>query len=426
MDHDERLDDSGARENGDSSVDYTPPSPPISSGEPLREGEAATEASGDRPARDRAPRGSRGAGWALWLLLLLLVAALVRMNLRSIVADVQYGLLAGRQQAESVQARTRLAKLEDTATAFRLVAQSVGPSVVHIDVRLKRVREDDAASLPWFRQSGQGSGVIVDEEGYILTNHHVIENAERVVVRLGDGRTFRDAGVIGVDPMTDLAVLKIDAENLVAAPWGDSETLEVGDWVLAVGNPFGLDRSVTAGIVSAKGRRNVVNDSGIVYQDFLQTDAAVNPGNSGGPLIDLKGRVVGVTTAIVGQAYQGVSFAIPSQLAHDIYVRLRSEGQVQRGWLGVALVELTHEQAEELEIPRRGVIVTDIVGGPAQEAGVERGDIVLRWNGREVDDPTDLSLQVAATEVGTEAQMEILRDGEELSVAVQVGRRPAE
>ncbi len=376
-------------------------------------------------------RQSRRGGSTSWLtkaLLVVLFVALMRMNLGGIVAEIQYGLVRGRQRAESEEARVQLTRLEDTSAAFRLVAQSVGPSVVHIDIRTQSpVDVELDAQHPWFpdgmQTTGQGSGVIFDTEGYILTNYHVIRNASRIDVRLSDGRSVYDADVVGVDPKTDLALLKIEADGLVVAPWGDSHALRVGDWALAVGNPFGLDRSVTAGIVSAKGRRNVVKNSSLVYQNFLQTDAAINPGNSGGPLINLQGEVIGITTAIVGKAYQGVSFAIPSDIAHDVYGRLKSAGKVTRGWLGVALDEITPELAEQLKAPREGVLVGDVLSGPAEQAGIKKGDIIIRFNGEPVNDVMELSLRVSRTAVDSEARVLLRRDGQEINLVVKIGQR---
>jgi serine protease Do len=220
-------------------------------------------------------------------------------------------------------------------------------------------------------------------------------------------------------------VLKVDAGGLVAAPWGDSDTLEVGDWVLAVGNPFGLDRSVTAGILSAKQRRQVVDS--LPFQDFLQTDAAVNPGNSGGPLVNLRGEVIGINTAIVGEAYQGISFAIPSVTARDVYQRLKTTGKVSRGWLGVSLQELTEERAKALKIDaRQGVIVQSVVPeSPAAEAGLQSGDCIVEWNGQQVTSPSDLSLRVARTAVHSSVLASIVRQQQKLEIEVVVGERPS-
>lgn len=411
-------------------MDGTPDSDTGSDAHP---GQAAEDAErrGDPPKRSsrrRARSETTGAGRGLriaWMAMMaVLLLALLRLNIGAIVEEICYGLERGKQRAKLEDARVQLAKLEDTSTAFRLIARSIGPCVVHIDtLRVNQTARRDGDD-GWSRRleaSGQGSGVIVDPEGFILTNHHVIKDATEIVVRLSDGRNIRGANVVGIDPLTDLAVIKIDAQGLQAAPWGDSESLEVGDWVVAVGNPFGLDRSVTAGIVSAKGRRNVVHN--MPYQNFLQTDAAVNPGNSGGPLINLQGEVVGINTAIVGSSFQGVSFAIPSTIAREVYTRLRSEGQFVRGWLGVALEEITLQRAAELGVEPQGVLVTDVVGAPARQAGLEAGDIVLTWNGQSVSSPADLSWKVAATNAGSHATIRLKRGNEELELIVRVGER---
>jgi serine protease Do len=370
-------------------------------------------------------RFPRRAAPLMWLLVALVLLAVVRLHLGALVEEVQYALTRGRERASAELARAQLASLDESSAAFRLVAQSVGPSVVHIDtLRVRETTSDGEFDWPLPRRlesTGQGSGVIVDAAGYILTNYHVIKSATKVDVRLSDGRTLREARVVGTDPLTDLAVLKIEADGLVAAPWGDSQRLEVGDWVLAVGNPFGLDRSVTAGIVSAKRRRNVVHN--MPYQDFLQTDAAVNPGNSGGPLVNLRGEVVGITTAIVGESYQGVGFAIPSDIARTVYERLKSSGYVARGWLGISMQEVTPELSTQLQIPREGVRIERVVGGPARRAGLKTGDVILEWNGKKVADPTDLSLLIAATEVNSAAKVTIFRQGQRHTLDVTVGRR---
>jgi serine protease Do len=327
-----------------------------------------------------------------------------------------------------------LARLTDTAEAFRLVDHSVGPSVVHIDTYrpahlVEKEASDEVAHLfrdrpRALRSNGQGSGVIIDDSGYILTNNHVIQQATSIQMKLSDGRTLHKCDVVGVDPLTDLAVLKVDASGLVAAPWGDSDSLEVGDWVLAVGNPFGLDRSMTVGILSAKQRRQVVDS--LPFQDFLQTDAAVNPGNSGGPLVNLRGEVIGINTAIVGEAYQGISFAIPSVTARDVYERLKTTGKVSRGWLGVSLQELNAERARDLKIEaRQGVLVQSVIpDSPADDAGLQSGDCIVEWNGQPVTDPTDLSMRVARTAVHASVLATVIRQEKKLEIEITVGERP--
>jgi serine protease Do len=258
-----------------------------------------------------------------------------------------------------------------------------------------------------------GSGVVLTPGGEILTNHHVVENATGVWVRLSDGRTFR-AQTAGTDPPTDLALLKVDGVGgaLQAATLGDSDAVQVGDWVLAVGNPFGLEQSVTRGIVSAKGRREVAPELG-GYVDWLQTDAAINPGSSGGPLFDLGGRVVGINAALSAEG-QRLSFAIPVNLARDVVQRLRTTGQVTRGWLGV--VAAPSEPGGD-----PGVRVADVVpGSPAARAGLQAGDVVVALDGEPLDAPFDLRWRVAMAGVGARVKLTVRRDGEERLVSVKL------
>ena len=365
-------------------------------------------------------------------LLYVLGVLVVLLILPPFVQRIWYAASFGRERARVDVALAGLEEiqpqLEGLATAFRFVAQKVGPSVVHI--RTERTFNggrpgDEWAHLFRLRQRtshGQGSGVIVDEEGFIVTNNHVVEGATEITVHLIDGRTVQ-ASVVGTDALTDLAVLKIDESNLIALPWGDSDQLEAGDMIWAIGSPFGLERSVTFGIVSAKERRVA---GATHYQEFLQTDAAVNPGNSGGPLVNIQGNIVGINTAIVGPSYQGISFAIPSTVAKDVYERLRATGRVARGWLGVALQELTPELAKEFGLPRaHGVLIGGVVpDSPAERAQIVQGDVITAWNGQAVDDPTSLSRLVAATKIGSRAKVKLIRDGQEMTLNVDVGDRP--
>ena len=274
---------------------------------------------------------------------------------------------------------------------------------------------------------GQGSGVIVDKAGYIVTNFHVVNGARQITVRLSDGRNIHDVEVIGTDPASDLAVLRIKASGLEAVPWGNSDSLEVGDQVLAVGSPFRLAQTVTAGIISAKDRRGII--SNVDLQDFLQTDAAINPGNSGGPLVDLKGEIIGINTAIVGETYRGIGFAIPSSIALDIVDSLQKTGKVVRGWMGVAIQEITPALAKSFKLPeqRKGVLISDVnENGPSHTAGVKRGDVVIAFNGKEVQSVSQLRNLVARTVVGKDAQIKILRDGKEQTLSVKVAERPSD
>jgi serine protease Do len=273
------------------------------------------------------------------------------------------------------------------------------------------------------RENSLGSGVIVDTAGYVLTNNHVVDRGTRIRVKLNDGRQM-GATVIGKDAPTDLAVLKIDGSNLHALRLGDSSKVEVGDWVLAFGSPFGLEKTMTAGIVSAKGR---VIGSG-AYDDYLQTDAAINPGNSGGPLVNLAGEVVGINTVIFSRSggFEGVGFAIPSDLAQSVYNQLAKSGKVTRGWLGVDVQELTPELAKSFNLKeKKGVLVSEVEpGSPAERAGVRSGDILIEYNGRPVNSYKDLSLAVAETKVGASSKLKLLRQGQEVALDVKVGERP--
>lgn len=392
------------------------------------------------PATPSTPPARSAESRRTTVLLAILAALLVALLIPYVTERVQYALAKGTLRARADVAAEELARLEeraelvglaDTSRAFRLVAQRVEPSVVHINTVQVNVDSRGPADEWTFRSPGrrylargQGSGVIVDPAGYIVTNFHVIERANAISVQLADGRTIREVQVVGYDVLTDLAVLKISAPGLVAAEWGDSDALEVGDWVLAIGNPYGLDRTVTMGIVSAKDRRGVARGS--PYQDFLQTDTAVNPGNSGGPLVNIAGKIVGINTAIVGEAFQGISFAIPSRRAREVFDKLVASGKVVRGWLGVAVEELTPELASQLGVrAERGVVVRGVVrGSPAEAAGLEPGDVVVAWDDEPISDPTEFTLRAAQAEIGTKVRLRVLRGRAEVTVAVTIRERP--
>ena len=274
---------------------------------------------------------------------------------------------------------------------------------------------------PRRQKQGLGSGVIVSPDGYIVTNNHVVEQADKLTVLLGNKRKF-PARLIGTDPKTDLAVIKIDETNLPTLRWGDSQSLQVGELVLAVGNPFGLNQTVTMGIISAIGRANM----GIVdYEDFIQTDAAINPGNSGGALVNLRGELIGINTAIFSRTggYMGIGFSIPSNMVKNVMNNLVDHGKVIRGWLGVSIQQLTPELADQFGTPDAlGALVGNVVANsPAEEAGVERGDIIRGYNGVNVKDPTHLRSLVAETSPGGTASVSVFRDSKnvELSVAIR-------
>jgi serine protease Do len=271
-----------------------------------------------------------------------------------------------------------------------------------------------------FKQPSVGSGFIIDKDGYVVTNNHVIEDADQIRVKLGDDNEF-DAEVVGRDPNTDLALLKVKTDKeLPFIKMGDSDKLKVGQWVVAIGSPFGLERTVTAGIVSAKGR---VIGSG-PYDDFIQTDASINPGNSGGPLLNMDGEVVGINTAIIASG-TGIGFAIPSTLATGIIAQLKSEGEVTRGWLGVAIQDLTSEMAEYYGLKyRRGVLVADVFKeDPADKAGIQAKDIILAVNGQKIETSRQLTSMIAGLKVGEIAQVEVFRNGKTQNFAIKLAKR---
>lgn len=268
------------------------------------------------------------------------------------------------------------------------------------------------------KQRSLGSGFILDKEGYIVTNHHVIKDADAIRVKLKDGKEY-DAKMIGTDASTDLALIKIEAKrDLPVLGLGDSDKLEVGQWVLAIGNPFGLEDTVTSGIVSAKGR---VIGAG-PYDDFIQTDASINPGNSGGPLLDMSGAVVGINTAIVPNG-SGIGFAIPSNMAKTVIGQLKKNGSVTRGWLGIQIQNLDEELKQYYGVGK-GVLVSSVFpGDPAEKAGIQENDIILSINGQPVDSSRELSQTVSGLAVGEKAEVKLLRNGKEKTIDVKIARR---
>jgi len=273
---------------------------------------------------------------------------------------------------------------------------------------------------PDFKQRSLGSGFIIDRKGYIVTNNHVIDGADEIKVRLANEKEF-DAKIIGRDPNTDLALIKIkDASDLAPLKLGDSDKLTVGSWVVAIGSPFGLEQTVTAGIVSAKGR--VIGNG--PYDDFIQTDASINPGNSGGPLLNMNGEVVGINTAIVAQG-QGIGFAIPINLAQGIFAQLKEHGSVTRGWLGVGIQDLTPELAEYYGLKQKeGVLVAQVFeGDPADKAGIKAKDVIIEVDGKPVNSSRELTATIASIPVGKKTTVTLLRDGKEKTVNVEIAKR---
>ncbi len=322
---------------------------------------------------------------------------------------------------------------ESLSIAFASVAKTVSPAVVHLNI-VKEVRRTGISVFPFgngeggtMRQRGSGSGVIVNPNGYILTNNHVVGNTSSIEVKLSDGRRLKGT-VVGTDPQTDLAVVKIDATGLPYASLGNSDAIQQGEWVVAVGSPFGLEQTITAGIVSATGRQL---PAGSPYESYIQTDASINPGNSGGPLVNLRGEVVGINTLIFSESggSQGIGFAIPSNMARKIYTALTTgDGKITRGYFGVSVRDLDDALAESLLVPEgtKGAVVADVAAesAPAAKAGLRSGDVITAIDGKPIESARSLTSSVADVAPGSTVTVEFLRDGKRQSTSVTVAERP--
>lgn len=326
----------------------------------------------------------------------------------------------------ATQAPAAVAEARKLSGAFVSVAERVSPSVVQLDVTARDENADQITRLFGRNQDspiarGTGSGVIFTAEGAILTNNHVIDHALSINVRLRDGRLL-PAKLVGRDPATDLAVVKVEATGLSAAKFGDSDSARVGEWTVAIGSPFGLGYTVTTGVLSAKGRGGLGMNQ---IEDYLQTDASINPGNSGGPLCDLDGRVLGINTMIVGRG-TGIGFAVPANLARRVAEQILKSGRVQRSWIGVGIQDLTPELATAMKVDSQaGVLVNTITpGGPAQKANLKAGDIIRAVAGKKVIDGRELVREVIGHEVGETIQLEILRDGKRYGTNMTLSARP--
>ena len=355
----------------------------------------------------------------------------------------------GITKAENSKPPKELQDLKMLSRSFIYVAKETTPAIVNISttqtISMNRDNGGNGGNNELFEffgddflekffnmpkeweQNAMGSGVIVSEEGYILTNNHVIKNADEIKVKLQDEREF-DAIVIGTDEKSDLAVIKIDGKDLPIAKLGNSDNLEVGEWVIAIGNPFGLNETVTAGIVSAKGRSGV----GIAdYEDFIQTDAAINPGNSGGALVNLDSEVIGINTAIATRSgsFMGIGFAIPINMAQKVMLDLIEHGEVVRGWLGVAIQEVDNDIAEQFGLEdRQGVLISGFVGenSPAKKAGMKIGDVIVKYDDIEVIDTAHLRNLVASTVVDEKIPIVIIREGKNKTIKVKIDEQPSD
>ncbi|MCL4536461.1 MAG: DegQ family serine endoprotease [Nitrospirae bacterium] len=324
--------------------------------------------------------------------------------------------------------------------AMSRVAERVKPAVVNISTtRTVKAPRLPFLDDPMFRRffgdphtpqkrkvTNLGSGVIAAPDGYILTNNHVIDGAEDILVKLADGREYKGRP-IGMDSRTDIAIIKINETNLPTVPWGDSDKLRVGEVVLAIGNPYGLSQTITMGIISALGRSGIgITD----YEDFIQTDAAINPGNSGGALVNIKGELIGINTAIfsVTGGYQGIGFAIPSSMVKNVMDSIINQGRVVRGWLGVQIQPLTPELAKQLGLKdESGVLLVDVVeGGPAEKGGLKRYDVIVEYDGKKTDNPFHFKNMVASTKPGKAVEIKIIRNGNLLTAKVTIGELPIE
>ena len=359
---------------------------------------------------------------------LMLLSA--RYIVPSIVEELRFAWHRGELRAEYQSGRDGLknVSLDTLSDAYQMVTSAVGPSVAHIDVERDLSDEERSFSRQLFgggmTPTDQGSGVVVDQDGYVLTNRHVILGGEVITVTLSDGRQL-PASIVGSDALTDLALLKIEASELLPIPWGDSDLCKVGAPVWAVGSPFGLDRTITFGILSGKHRMVRASTQ---YQDFMQSDVAVNPGNSGGPLVNARGRLIGINTAIVGDTYRGVSFSIPSNVAKQVYQQLRANGRVQRGWLGVKLDDIEYDPNANEDPLLRGALVDYLTDpqSPAAMAGMKAGDRIRKVNGKRIQDRAHLMREIGSTLVGSAVQIVVERSGTELELSVVLGARPNE
>lgn len=379
-------------------------------------------------------------------------AAAVFAFLFGLIISVSIPALVNRTEASPDKTLPIPLVSEEGESPFAKVSELVSPAVVNISAE-KKVKtsvpnfewefrgpfddffRDFFKNFPKFEGKSQtlGSGFIISEDGYLVTNYHVIKDASEIVVKLTNKKEYKgdEVKIIGTDQRTDVALLKIQRKNKFPyLKFGDSDKIRVGDWAIAVGNPFNLEGTVTVGVISAKGRSNIPLAEGPDFQSFLQTDAAINPGNSGGPLVDIHGEVIGINTAITSTTGGniGIGFAIPINLAKTVIEELKNKGKITRGYLGVYLQDVTEDIKQGLGLPSlEGVLISEVIGNtPASRAGLESGDVVLEFDGKKTVDVQSFRIQVAATPVGKTIKMKIFRDGKEKELNVTIGKLPEE
>lgn len=385
----------------------------------------------------------------------LLTSALISLPTRMTSGIYAEQVATANQATEKLETRQGMDAAEGLSSAFRNVAEVLKPSVVSISTRTAAIASSGAGGElppglrdqlpPWLRdemlrqfespqrrspqREGMGSGVIAREDGFVLTNNHVVEGADELLIELSDGRKVQGK-VVGTDPATDLAVIKIEATGLKAAVFGDSDSIQVGDWVLAIGSPFGLNQTVTAGIISGKNRVQGIVASGEGFEDFLQTDAAINPGNSGGPLVNIRGELVGINTAILSRtgASAGIGFAIPVSIARPVLNSIIDNGAVRRGFLGAQVGEINADIVKEFDLKTNsGALIRGVVDGqPAATAGLQPGDVVTQIDGAGVASGTQLRNMIASKKPGATVMLSINRSGSKQEISVTLQERTEE
>ncbi|MEZ6135314.1 MAG: trypsin-like peptidase domain-containing protein [Pirellulaceae bacterium] len=415
----------------------------LNAGEAIEENEELDESEAG-PSTARQPRSTSPlhlvASTILSLVMVLALLLIARLVVPSLVENIRYGWHRGQLRAEYEASGQRLKSisLDSLADVSQLVSQRVGPSVVHVNLLREQNNPNALAALLQsnelsLRYEGQGSGFVIDRVGHILTNHHVIDGSGSIEVTLSDGRVL-PASVVGKDSLTDLAVVKVDALDLMPVDWGNSDDVFVGMPVWAIGSPFGLQQTVTFGIISGKHRVDLrgtrYNDTvggGNAYGDLMQSDVALNPGNSGGPLVNSQGEVVGVNAAILGETYRGVSFSIPSQVALRVATSLIIQGEVPRGWLGIYMMDEPIEQRFDQDghaIPGVRIKAYPRSGpSPARDAGLLPGDLIVEFAGQPVFSQVELMKMIGESSVGSLQTVAVIRNGERSEFDVMIGKR---